>query len=185
MDSTYREIEPAARLASFVECYWTGEVLEDQAARILPDGCADIIFFARKKELIDAQIVGVMTRTHTVHLEVGTRLLGIRFQPGMAGGVLRGQLRAFNDQYVPLDTGNAFRADGLVRAVGARKSIEDQVAAIEKQLSDLPKLNQIQRAILELVAYKGQMPIKEFAAAAKVGPRQFATDLFKACRFDA
>ncbi len=179
MDSTYREIEPAARLASFVECYWTGEVLEDHTARILPDGCADIIFFTRKRGLIDAQVVGVMTRTHTVQLEAGTRLLGIRFQPGMAGTVLRGQLWAFNDQSAPLDTGNAWGTDGLVRAAESRKSIEDQVAAIEKQLSDLPRIDRFQQAILELVARKGQLPVKEFAAAAKVGLRQLRRTCLK------
>jgi AraC-like DNA-binding protein len=179
MDSTYREIVPVASLASFVECYWTGEVLEDHAARILPDGCADIIFFAQKKELIDAQVVGVMTRTHSVQLEAGTRLLGIRFQPGMAGAVLRGQLRAFNDQSVPLGSGNAFGADGLVRAADGRKSIEDQVAAIEKQLSDLPRIDRFQQAILELVARKGQLSVKEFAAAAKVGSRQLRRTCLK------
>jgi AraC-like DNA-binding protein len=172
MDSTYREIAPSARLAAFVECYWTGGVLESHAARILPDGCADIVFFARRNELIGAQIVGVMTRTHTVQLEADTRLLGIRFQPGMAGVFLRGQLRAFNNLSVPLGPGNAFAADGLVRAAGRSRSIEDKVVALEKQLSDLPKIDRFQQAILELVARKGEMPVQDFAAAAKVGQRQ-------------
>jgi AraC-like DNA-binding protein len=172
MDSTYREIVPAKRLAPFIECYWTGEVEGDQSARILPDGCADFIFFTRKHELIDARIVGVMTRTHTVQLEAGTRLLGIRFQPGMAGVLLQGQMRALNDQFEPLKAENGFGADGLLRAVAGRKSVEDQVAAMEKQLSDLPKVDRFQQAILELIARKGRMPIREFAAVAKVGPRQ-------------
>ncbi len=135
--------------------------------------------FARKNELIDVRVVGVMTWTHTVQLEAGTRLLGIRFQPGMAGAVLRGPLRAFNDQSVPLGIGNALGADGLMRAAGARKSIGDQVAAIEKQLSDLPRVDRFQHAILELVARKGQLPVKEFATAAKVGQRQLRRTCLK------
>ena len=84
MDSVYREIKPSPHLASCIECFWTSDVLEQFAARVLPDGCADILFVARKNELIDVQVVGVMTGPHEVPLAAGTFLLGVRFQPGMA-----------------------------------------------------------------------------------------------------
>jgi hypothetical protein len=66
MDSVYREIRPSPTLAPCIECFWTGEVLNQFTARVLPDGCADILFIARKNELIDMQVVGVMTRPQEV-----------------------------------------------------------------------------------------------------------------------
>src|SRR5262245_29102949 len=102
MRSTYREFEPSPDLGHCVECFWTGEVLEDHSARILPDGCADIIFFLRNNELIEVQVVGVMTHAHLVPLAAGTLLVGIRFQPGMAGVCLRCDMPAIKDLTVPL-----------------------------------------------------------------------------------
>jgi AraC-like DNA-binding protein len=43
----------------------------------------------------------------------------------------------------------------------------------------LPRIDRFQQAILKLVACKGQMPIKEFVAAAKVGPRQLRRTCLK------
>src|SRR5437868_3082789 len=98
MQSTYQEFIPSPKLARFVECFWTGDVLEDHSARILPDGCADVLFFLRRGDLEDAQVVGVMTQAQTVELPAGTTLLGIRFQPGMAGAWLRCDLPALNNR---------------------------------------------------------------------------------------
>ena len=77
MGSTYREITPSPNLAPFVECFWAGDIFKDCSARILPDGCADILFITRKNELIETQVVGVMTRPHVVPLAAGTVRLGL------------------------------------------------------------------------------------------------------------
>jgi hypothetical protein len=46
----YREIAPAPMFADTIECFWTNHQtgLAD-AQRVLPDGCADIIFFAQQR----------------------------------------------------------------------------------------------------------------------------------------
>src|ERR1043166_8235936 len=124
MDSTYREFAPSPNLAPFVECFWTGEVEQDHSARILPDGCADILFIWHKHTLVETQVVGVMTRPHLVPLTAGTLLLGVRFHPGMAGACLPCDLRALNDRSAPIQMVCGPAMDDLVRLAGGRSSVE-------------------------------------------------------------
>src|SRR5262245_3109472 len=114
MRSTYREIAPSPQLTSLVECFWTADVLESHTAVILPDGCADILFFSRGGELCDVQVVGTMTRPQAEPLEAGTSLLGIRFQPGMAGIYLGCDMCGLNDLSAPLDSVSTIASQRLL-----------------------------------------------------------------------
>jgi AraC-like DNA-binding protein len=172
MESTYREIAPSSNLVRFVECFWTGDVDENHAARILPDGCADIIFVLRNSELLEAEVVGVMTQAKTVDLAAGTSLLGIRFQPGMAGMYLRSEMLELNNRSVPLRSVCDYGADDLVRAACRGRSAEEKVAALEEKMSHLPKINRVQQAIAELAGQKGQLSLDEVAVVAGIGQRQ-------------
>jgi AraC-like DNA-binding protein len=172
MSSVYREMSPSPRLAPYVECFWTGEVVKDFSARVLPDGCADILFVARTDELIDVRLVGVMTRPHVVRLASGTFLLGVRFHPGMAGACLADDLQAFNDQDLPLCSVLGSGASDFANCFSRHNSVEAKTAAIENMLMGLPSLNSVQTAIGELVGRKGQLSLDDFAAAAGVGVRQ-------------
>jgi AraC-like DNA-binding protein len=178
MDSTYREITPSPNLASFVECFWIGEVLRDFTARVLPDGCSDILFVTRENDLVETQFVGVMTRPRLVPLSAGTSLLGIRFHPGMAGACLACDVPAQNDRTVPIQSVCGPAADDLVRLVGRQSSLERRIAAIEDRLSSLPTITRVQRAIAELVGRKGQFTIDDFAGLADISQRQ----LRRTCR---
>ena len=45
MSANYREFTPSMRLKSAIECFWTGTIRQfDAVQRVLPDGCADILF---------------------------------------------------------------------------------------------------------------------------------------------
>lgn len=176
MRSLYREIAPAPDLAPLVESFWTGQVQESFSARILPDGCADILFTIRDDELVDLQVVGVMTRPHIVPLAAGTFLLGVRFQPGMAGACLQCDLPKLNDRMAPLQSVCRGIAEEFVRLKG---TTEARIAAIEDRLSGLPRINRLQRAIVELVGHKGQLSIDELAALAGLGQRQLRRTCLK------
>jgi AraC-like DNA-binding protein len=172
MDSYYREIRPSPSLAPCIECFWTGEVLNEFTARVLPDGCADILFIARKNELIDMQVVGVMTRPQEVPLSAGTFLLGVRFQPGMAGACLGCDLPSLNDRTVPLRSIVGSAATRFARCFSRNSPVEAKTSAIENGLTSLPPLNNIQLAIGQLVGSQGELSLPDFAALAGVGPRQ-------------
>jgi AraC-like DNA-binding protein len=179
MGSTYREITPSPNLAAFIECFWTGDVVEDFSARVVPDGCADIIFFTRKGELIDTQVVGVMTRPHVVPLTAGTSLLGVRFHPGMAGACLRCDIQALNDRSVPIQSVCGSAGNDLVRRVCGHSSVEPRIAALEGWLTGLPTITQVQKAIGELVGRKGQLSVDGFAAVAGISERQLRRTCLK------
>src|SRR5581483_4353239 len=49
------EVRPSADLAPYIDAYWWSD--SDGAARIIPDGCADVIFDGR-----EPFVVGTMTR---------------------------------------------------------------------------------------------------------------------------
>jgi AraC-like DNA-binding protein len=172
MVSVYREIRPSPDLATCIESFWTGEVVNQFTARVLPDGCADILFIACKNELIDMQVVGVMTRPQEVALAAGTFLLGVRFQPGMAGACLGCDLQSLNDRTVSLRSIVGDAATRFARCFSRNGPVEAKTSAIEKGLTSLPALNNIQTAIGLLVGRQGQLSLPDFAALADVGPRQ-------------
>jgi len=98
---TYRELRPTAALQPWVECYWTrGEDADTREAnRILPDGCADLVFDLTREE---AFAVGTMTTALVLPPSPGQRFFGVRFRPGRAAAFLRIPLAEITDARVPL-----------------------------------------------------------------------------------
>jgi AraC-like DNA-binding protein len=101
----YREHRPAADLAPWIECFWTrspepGAGATAKPYRVLPDGCADILF-----DLADdaaASVVGPMTRALVLPPRPDARFLGVRFRPGAAGAFLSVPLSTLVDARVAL-----------------------------------------------------------------------------------
>jgi AraC-like DNA-binding protein len=178
VSSPYREISPSAPLAPFIECFWAGEVSNDITARILPDGCADILFVSHNRH-IETQIVGVMTRPHLVPLAAGTSILGIRFHPGMAGVCIGIPIEQLNDRTLPIHSAVGPVSRDIVKAGTARTSVERRITAIEDHLINLPAISSIQSAIGELTGRKGQLSMHDFAAAAGVSERQLRRTCLK------
>jgi AraC-like DNA-binding protein len=126
----YREHPPAADLAPWIECFWTrGPERDTRAAaapyRILPDGCADILFDLTRG--IEAFVVGPMTRALVLPPNVDARFLGVRFRPGAAGAFLPVPLSTLVDARVALDavwTEAANTRDEIAEAGAAGSAIE-------------------------------------------------------------
>ena len=172
----YREIKPSPDLAPFVECFWVSEVASDRCRRILPDGCLDILFFAwgrdRGQPIVDAQVVGAMTRFRDVFLRSDESILGVRFHPGMAGSFLPGDLSLLNDRAVPLEAVAGRATKGLLKDLGCCSSIEARVEKLDGRLVVLPRITEVQHAIGVLVQRRGQLALADFAESAGVGDRQ-------------
>ena len=100
--SVYREHAPPPALAEFLICAWT---LETRASaqlhqqRVLPDGCADIVWFGDAPPVV----VGPMTQSVLATTEAGTKLVGLRFRPEVASRVLGVPAHELTDRDVPLD----------------------------------------------------------------------------------
>lgn len=90
---TYRQFKPHPLLASYIDTYWTvtGDEGVRGSAKILPDGCVDIIFNLGEdcatgdSDLMmknaKAYLVGTMTRFKEIMIQPSASLLGIRFRP--------------------------------------------------------------------------------------------------------
>lgn len=96
----YREIAPSPRLAPWVECFWTrGDEPPAGRVRVLPDGCADLVFELRNGA---ALAVGTMTRPLVFESHEPAEYLGVRFRPGRAAAFLRIPLAEITDARVSL-----------------------------------------------------------------------------------
>jgi len=168
----YREITSPPDLAPFVECFWISEIESDGCQRILPDGCLDLLFFSRGNQLVDAQVVGAMTRFQDVRLRARESILGIRFLPGMAGACLRCDIPSLNDRAASLESVLGRPAITLLKDLGRCSSIEARVEKLAPRLVTCSKVSEVQHAIAELVRRRGHLSVTGFADAAGLGDRQ-------------
>jgi AraC-like DNA-binding protein len=98
----YREFVPNRQLQPFVECCWRSWTDDSPSSiqRVIPDGCVDLIFdLTPGRET--AFWVGTMTRPMVVEGGRARDLLGIRFHPGGAKGLLNLRFAELTDEHVP------------------------------------------------------------------------------------
>jgi AraC-like DNA-binding protein len=96
---TYREFAPPRALAGDLVCTWTLLVgAADHPQRVLPDACIDIVWIGENAPMI----AGPATRLSIVQLPAGSQVVGVRFQPGSAPGLLGLPADLLTDREVPL-----------------------------------------------------------------------------------
>jgi len=109
---------------------WTSVAAADGEARIIPDGCMDLIWF--DDTLL---IAGPDTGPFTVRSRAGAFSAGLRFAPGTAPALLGIPAHEARDQRVPLDAvWPAARARWATEAVGGAP---DRAAALESVAAGL------------------------------------------------
>lgn len=178
-DLVYRELQPSAALAPFVECFWTTGIEKNCSKTILPDGCVDALFSIHNGRAVQAQVVGAMTFPHKVALRGNQRILGIRFQPGMAGICLPVDLSTLTDKTIPLQRCLGVTADEVLRFLNKSISFENAVAEIDRHFTSLPGISPFHEAIGELVGKRGQMTVDDIAGVAGVSERQLQRTCLK------
>jgi AraC-like DNA-binding protein len=97
--SAYREHAPAPDLAELLACTWERRDASAGEVRVLPDGCADLVW-SRSGGL---RIAGPDTGPVVYELEPGYEAAGLRLRPGAAGSVLGIPLAELRDQRAPLE----------------------------------------------------------------------------------
>ena len=140
----YCEHAPDAALAPHVECFWERAPSLDSGDsrrphRVLPDGCADVIF--RFDGGLHAQAVGTMTRPLVVGPTPGTTFVAARFRPGVAGAAFALPASAVTDLRVPLselwpDSGELL--DAMTAAADVNARIRVLSRAIARRLLAAP-----------------------------------------------
>ena len=123
-----REFAPSARLAPWVEAFWTRDAFSGDAAvrqRVLPDGCADIIFAEGA-----AVAVGTMTLPLVLTETSAPPMLGVRFRPGRA--LFGVPLAEITDARVPL--AELWPGESLGERVAEARTIAQQMEIVESAL---------------------------------------------------
>lgn len=174
---SYREHAPAAVLRPYVECYWTNCGTRATTARVLPDGCIDILF-AFSPRRASASIVGTMTRPLLVPAGFAQRIAAIRFRPGGAAPFLRLPAHELTD--LEVDLSEAWRSDDLAGRLAEAQHDADRASILESALLDrLPTVRPVEGRVAAAAALLRSESVS--SAAAQVGSsRQHLTRLFRA-----
>ena len=79
----YREAAPGRGAAAVVACRWAGSGGWARSLRLLPDGCADVVWDGEA-----LHVVGALPAAARLAVGAETRNVGLRLRPGAAGAVL-------------------------------------------------------------------------------------------------
>ena len=82
-----------------IDGFWSTEPRTNLDVRVLPDGCADIMFDCERGA---AYAIGTMTRP--LHVTESARAFGVRFSPGWAAAMIGMPLAPLTDQRVEIGT---------------------------------------------------------------------------------
>jgi AraC-like DNA-binding protein len=143
---SYREYRPRSELSELVACTWERHVAADAdagPARVLPDGCVDLIWHPR-----GLLVAGPDRRPLLSRLEPGATVVGMRLRPGVAGVVLGVPVSELRDTRVLLEEVWASGGGELGERLGGAGSPREQ-----RELLELALLARMERldALDELV----------------------------------
>jgi AraC-like DNA-binding protein len=155
------EVAPSPELAEYVDAYWWSDAESSGTMRILPDGCADVVF---DKE--GAFVVGAMTRPLRIDAAETIGAFGIRFKPGRAAIALRTPLTLLTDARVPLrDVTKSFPT------IDRLETVEDALRAI---LADVKSDPRVDAAVDAIIRSGGRAAIESIAEASGVSRQHLA-----------
>lgn len=186
MAATYRERPAAPELHPWVRCVWTGVTRTPDTPRgwVLPDGCSDIIWWRGG----DPVVAGPDTDAKPVTLPLGICVVGVRFHPGAAPGMLGVPLSELRDTQTELA---ALWGDAGARPLHARLEesahVDQGMAVLEEVLCE--RLGTASTPDGAVVAHadalerggtrSAELPVQErqlrrrFVAAVGYGPKTF------------
>jgi AraC-like DNA-binding protein len=189
--STYRELPPPPALASHVLCVWSQVIGAGGTVhrhRVLPDGCADVVWIGEAP----AVVAGPATGPVIVPLAPRTMVVGVRLRPGAAQGVLGVPANELVNRDTPLDDLWGGAAGAAFARVIDEASIVIRLAAAEAALAGrLAAASPLDRRIAAATLWLARHPAgrigdlarllemgerrlrRRFAAAIGYGPKTF------------
>jgi AraC-like DNA-binding protein len=168
----YLELAPPPHLADSVECFWTMESEQSFGHRVLPDGCADIIF-TRDSSKVSLIAVGTMTRFADFQILPGQFSLGARFRPGMGAEQLDVPAADITDALVPLESLWGVRARTLLAQLADCVSPVECAEVLGQVLRSPKARTPVQRALAWMEANSGCVSLDKVALQTGLSARQF------------
>ncbi|MFI5914733.1 DUF6597 domain-containing transcriptional factor, partial [Dactylosporangium sp. NPDC051541] len=123
---SYRELPAPPALAAHVACLWVAGSSTGGPSRVLPDGCADVVWTGR--ELV---VAGPSTRAFTSDGSPSAPHVGVRFRTGAAGAALRYPMHELRD-----------RSPLLSELLPGMKTLADRVANAQSPDAQLALLGE-------------------------------------------
>jgi AraC-like DNA-binding protein len=173
--STYRERLPIPALAGHVLCVWSQVIGAGESPhrhRVLPDGCADLVWIGAEP----AVVAGPATGPVIVRLAPRTVVVGVRLRPGAASTVLGPPADELIDGDTPLgDIWGAATASPAMRVAEA-SSIDAKLGTAEAMLARrLATADPPDRSIAAATCWLAGHPagrIEDLARFLDMGPRR-------------
>ncbi|SPE45636.1 putative transcriptional regulator AraC family [Candidatus Sulfotelmatobacter sp. SbA7] len=168
----YLELVPPPPLADSVECFWTMESQESFRHRVLPDGCADIIF-TRDSGKASLTVVGTMTRFADFEISSRQQTVGVRFRPGMWREHFGVPSPEITDSLLPLEDVWGARGRALLEQMVRADSPQQCAAMLGRALKPSRARTPVQRALAWMEANPGCVSLDDVAFQTGLSPRQF------------
>ncbi|TDF94733.1 helix-turn-helix transcriptional regulator [Paenibacillus piri] len=169
----YREFPPGKSLEPYVACYWTIDAdATDQPYlhRIIPDGCADIIFDLRARSFsTGAFVAGLMTAFAAMNLESRYSLFGIRFYSENVRRFFIYPVSELTGYHVLLEDIWGKEAGAIAEQVISADGTSEMIERVESFLSKALLQNEtnsdqlLQSSMQYIYASQGMMPIRDLA----------------------
>lgn len=157
--SEWTELAPRAGLRGVVEAAWIGSAGWARRLRLIPDGCADLVWDGRHLSASPAR-----DQPAYGPLAAGACNVGLRIRCGLAGAIFGGE--------PSLSTWGALAPDGeerLRHARDPRRQVEILQELVEHRLADSP----VDLSVLAAVdAIRAGAPLENAAQAAGLEPRE-------------
>jgi AraC-like DNA-binding protein len=171
--STYRERPPLPALAEHVLCVWSqaiGAGATPYRHRVLPDGCADLVWIGEAAGVVAGPARGPVI----VPLAPRTIVVGVRLRPGTAAAVLGPPADALLDRDTPL--ADIWGYDPLPGDVAQPGAVEARLAAAQAALAArLADAGPPDRGMLAATRWLARRPhgrIEDLARFLEIGPRR-------------
>ncbi len=134
--SDYREYTPPRSLADHFLCLWTQTIAGcngEYAQRVLPDCCIDIVFINDEPPIV----VGPWVKPFVARFPVGTKIVGARWHPGRAAGLLGLPSAGLLNQSVELRDIWSARLSSTLEQVSEQPNLLARRSSLEDRLRTL------------------------------------------------
>ena len=178
----YYEFDPAPALARHVTSYWAFRARggAPRTHRLWPDGCVTLAWILPAGGRPLAVLTGPHLESRDVGVEPDTAYWGVRFWPDAGGAVTGIAGPELRDLSVPAPRALQAGLDQLAAGLAGSAPSAEQAratAALDAMLLPLvraarPLDDAVRRAVLAIVAARGDAPISEIATAIGLGERQ-------------
>ena len=145
----YKEYRPNIALLPYIETYWSTNIHLDEKmnARILPDGCVDILFSFNKSKFNAFKeglpyVIGTMTCFSDIQYQGEVEMLGIRFRPVGITAFLSTPISELTNKSIDINLIDSIFDNDFYQQLSEMNNLTLKIQYIDAYLFQiLPKIN--------------------------------------------